>query len=183
MIYLVSNSKELQESNLYKCISLKESLGLLNSWQIIQVDTETTGRDAHINTLLCVQFGNDKADTQIVVDCTTIDIKEYKQILESKFLVLQNAKFDIQFFYSYGIIPRNVYDTMIVEQLLYLGYPSGQISYSLKAIAERRLNICLDKTVRGEIIWRGLDERVIEYAASDVKHLQQIMKLQLEPCK
>ncbi len=183
MIYLVSNNKELQKSNLYKCISLKESLGLLNSWQVIQVDTETTGRDAHINTLLCVQFGNDKADTQIVVDCTTIDIKEYKQILESKFLVLQNAKFDIQFFYSYGIIPRNVYDTMIVEQLLYLGYPSGQISYSLKAIAERRLNICLDKTVRGEIIWRGLDERVIEYAASDVKHLQQIMKLQLEDCK
>ena len=54
---------------------------------------------------------------------------------------------------------------MIVEQLLHLGYPSGVISYALNAIAERRLGINIDKTVRGEIIWRGLDERVIIYAA------------------
>lgn len=183
MIYLVTKQQELFENDTYKIIGIKESIFKLEHWNVIQVDTETTGRDAHINKLLCVQFGNDKEDTQIVVDCTTINIKEYKYILESKFLLFQNAKFDLQFFYSNGIIPRNIYDTMIVEQLLYLGYPSGQISYSLKAIAERRLNINIDKTVRGEIIWRGLDTKVIEYAASDVKYLQQIMKSQIADCK
>jgi DNA polymerase I len=183
MIYLVTKQQELFENDTYKIIEIKESISKLKHWNVIQVDTETTGRDAHINKLLCVQFGNDKEDTQIVVDCATINIKEYKYILESKFLIFQNAKFDLQFFYNNGIIPRNIYDTMIVEQLLYLGYPSGQISYSLKAIAERRLNINIDKTVRGEIIWRGLDIKVIEYAASDVKYLQQIMKSQIADCK
>ena len=76
-----------------------------------------------------------------------------------------------------------VYDTMIVEQLLYLGYPSGQISYSLKEIAWRRLNVDLDKSIRGQIIWRGLDEEVIKYAANDVVYLYDIMKSQIEDLK
>ena len=133
--------------------------------------------------LLCAQFGNDAADARIVVDCTTVDIKLYKEALETKWVIGQNLKFDLQFLYNYGIIPRKVYDTMIVEQLLHLGYPSGVISYSLNAIAERRLGVNIDKTVRGEIIWRGLDERVIIYAAGDVTYLEKIMRSQLEDCR
>lgn len=182
MIYLVTQQQELFENDAYKTINVKTSLAMMGSWEVIQVDTETDGRDAHINKLLCVQFGNDKADAQIVVDCSTISIQSYKQVLEEKFLILQNAKFDLQFFYTHNIIPRKVYDTMIVEQLIYLGYPSGQISYSLKEIAWRRLNVDIDKTVRGEIIWRGLDTSVIKYAAGDVMCLQKIMKSQLEDC-
>ena len=72
---------------------------------------------------------------------------------------------------------------MIVEQFLHLGYPSGMMSYSLAAIAERRLGLHLDKSVRGEIIWRGLDTRVIEYAAADVKYLCDIMRSQIEDCR
>jgi len=182
MIYLVTQQQELFENEAYKTINVKTSLAMMSSWEVIQVDTETDGRDAHINKLLCVQFGNDKADAQIVVDCNTTPIQSYKQVLEEKFLILQNAKFDLQFFYTHNIIPRKVYDTMIVEQLIYLGYPSGQISYSLKEIAWRRLNVDIDKTVRGEIIWRGLDTSVIKYAAGDVMYLQKIMKSQLEDC-
>lgn len=140
-------------------------------------------RDPHLCNLLCIQFGNDKADARIVVDTSTIDVRLYKDILESKLCILQNAKFDLQFLYNYGIIPRKIYDTMIVEQLLYLGYPSGQISYSLKEIAWRRLNINIDKTVRGEIIWRGLDKSVILYAAGDVMYLERIMHSQVADLK
>ena len=152
---------------------------MMQSWNLIQVDTETSGRDAHLCKLLCIQFGNDKADARIVVDCTTVDVCLYKELLESRRLILQNGKFDLQFLYNYGIIPLLIYDTMIVEQLLYLGYPSGQISYSLKEIAWRRLTINIDKTVRGEIQWRGLDKKVIIYAAGDVTYLEQIMQSQL----
>ena len=145
--------------------------------------TITKLRDARINTLLCVQFGSDKEDFQIVVDTSTIDIKLYKGILETKLLIGQNIKFDLQFLYNYNIIPRRVYDTMIVEQLLHLGYPSGIIKYSLKEIAFRRLGIDIDKTVRGEIIWRGLDDTVIQYSAGDVMYLEKIMELQLNDCQ
>lgn len=183
MIYLVSSNQELFDDSDYKHISVDESLEIIKSWNLIQFDTETSGRDAHIDKLLCAQFGNKTASIQIVVDCVTTDIKLYKDVLESKLVIGQNLKFDLQFLYNYGIVPLNVYDTMIVEQLLYLGYPSGQISFSLKEIAWRRLGINIDKTVRGEIIWRGLDKQVILYAAGDVTYLEDIMWSQVKDCK
>ena len=72
---------------------------------------------------------------------------------------------------------------MIVEQLLYLGYPNGVLSYSLASIAHRYLNINIDKSIRGQIIWRGLDDEVIIYAANDVKYLEKIMYLQITKCR
>lgn len=165
MIYLVSGQQQLFESTEYKKLSIEDSLVMMNNWRVLQLDTETDGRDPHLCKILCIQFGNDEADARIVVDCTTVDIKLYKDLIENKLIIGQNLKFDLQFLYNHRIIPRKVYDTMIVEQFLYLGYPSGVISYALNSIASRRLGINIDKTVRGEIIWRGLDERVIIYAA------------------
>ena len=183
MIYLVTLQQQLFQNEAYSLMTVEESLGMMQNWSVVQLDTETNGRDAHLCDFLCVQFGNDKDDARIVVDCTTVDVRKYKDILESKMCILQNAKFDLQFFFNYGIIIRNVYDTMIVEQLLHLGWPSGQISYALNAIAKRRLNIDIDKTVRGEIIWRGLDTQVIQYAAGDVTYLEKIMWSQVEDLK
>lgn len=183
MIYVVTREQKLFESDFYKTISVEESLQLMEDCKVLQYDSETTGRDARICNILCIQFGNKSKDFQIVVDCTTIDIMVYKDILESKLLIGQNLKFDLQFLYNYGIVPRNVYDTMIVEQLLYLGYPAGTVSFSLAAIAQRRLGIDIDKSIRGQIIWRGLDTQVILYAANDVKWLEDIMWSQVADCK
>lgn len=183
MIYLCTNQTELFRSDSYQTVTPEEALTFIKYWKICQVDTETNGRDAHICKLLSVQLGNDKDDIRIVIDCNTVDIKLFKPFLESTFCIFQNGKFDLQFFYNQGIIIRKVYDTMIVEQLLHLGWPAGKISYSLKALCKKYLNKDIDKTVRGEIIWRGLDEKVILYAASDVTDLEQIMWLQLQECK
>ena len=179
MIYFVTLQKQLFSDEDFECVSPEFSIQLMQDWNNIQVDTETSGRDPRLCSLLCIQFGNDKADTRIVVDTTTVNVCLYKELLENHRLILQNGKFDLQFLYSNGIIPMKVYDTMIVEQLLYLGYPSGQVLYSLKEIAWRRLKINIDKTVRGEIHWRGLDKKVIMYAAGDVTYLEQIMQSQL----
>lgn len=183
MIYFVTTNQELFSSPIYKHLSVADSLLMMEPWKVVQFDTETNGRDAHVNHLLCAQFGNKKADAQIVVDCSTIDIKLYKEILESKLIVGHNLKFDLQFLYNHSIIPLQVYDTMIVEQMLYMGYPSGQVSFSLKEVAWRRLGINIDKSVRGEIIWRGLDSKVIQYAAGDVIYLEDIMWSQVADCK
>ena len=183
MIYLVSSQQQLFDSEHYKMLSVEESVAMMEEWTIVQFDSETSGRDARLCKLLTAQFGNDATDTRIVVDCSTVNILQYKNILENKLLVLQNAKFDLQFLYNYRIIPMAVYDTMIIEQLLHLGYPSGQISYALNAIADRRLGINIDKTVRGEIRWRGLDEAVVIYGAGDVTYLERIMASQIEDLK
>ncbi len=177
MIYLCTN-QELLFADEFEHITPDKALEIMSGWNRIQVDTETNGRDCHINDLLCAQFGNKKADTQIVVDTSTVDIRMFKTLMETKLLIFQNGKFDIQFFYNYGIIPRKIYDTMIVEQLLYLGY-KHLVSYTLHSIALRRCNIDIDKTVRGEIIWRGLDTEVIKYAARDVMYLEDILESQV----
>lgn len=183
MIYLVSNQKQLFPNNIYKESTIEDAIHIINSWEVIQFDTETTGRNPRICDLLCYQFGNKEANIQFVVDATTIDILKFKNILESKLLIGHNLKFDLQFLYKYGIIPTKVWDTMIVEQLLHLGFDPKNIHYSLKAVAERRLGIDIDKTVRGEIIWRGLDSETIKYAAGDVIYLEDIKEQQEKELK
>ena len=95
MIYLVTKQQELFEAPEYKLISIEESLQLLNSCEILQFDSETSGIDCHIGRILCIQFGNKQKDFQIVIDCTTIDISNYKKVLEEKLIVGQNLKFDL----------------------------------------------------------------------------------------
>ena len=183
MICLVTKQQELFESEVYKVIDELKALEMMKDWNLVQFDSETNGRDAHLCDFLCVQFGNDKTDTRIVVDTTTIDVKLFKEVLETKRVIGHNLKFDLQFLYNYGIKPTKVYDTMIVEQVLYLGYPSNVKSYSLKSVAWERLHTDIDKTVRGEIIWRGLDTNVIVYAAGDVTYLERIMQSQIAECR
>ena len=182
MIYLVTGNRQLFKSEFYEIISAEKSLEILKTWDLVQFDTETSGRDPHVCKILCVQFGNRAAGIQIVVDTLTINILLYKEILETKLLIGHNLKFDIQFLYNHGIIPTLVWDTMVIEQVLHLGFDNKFFHYSLQAVAERRLNIDIDKTTRGEIIWRGLDDKVVLYAAGDVVHLEDIRDQQINDC-
>lgn len=183
MIYLISNQKQLFPNELYKECTLNDAISIISTWDIVQFDTETTGRNSRICDLLCYQLGNKEANIQMVVDATTIDIRNFKEILESKLLIGHNLKFDLQFLYNYNIIPTKIWDTMIIEQLLHLGFDPKFTHYSLKAVADRRLNIDIDKTVRGEIIWRGLDSETIKYAAGDVVYLEDIKEQQVKELK
>lgn len=182
MIYLVTKNQELFENSTYKIIGVDESLSLLSSLEIISVDTETGGLDEYTKDLKSVQLGN--KDFQIVVDTSTIDIKKYKELFESdKLFLFWNALFDLRFLYRNNIYPRKVYDGYLAEKLMWLGYPSGTHSMSLKAAGENYLGIELDKSVRGKIMYQGLTEEVIVYGANDVKYLEELREKQLEELK
>lgn len=177
MIYLVTNQKNLFDSELYKIISVEESLRLLNSLNVVGLDTETTGLDPWTKELKSIQLGN--YNFQIVIDTTTIKPTLYKEYLESnRLFVGWNLKFDLKFLFKQNIVPRNVWDGYLAEKLMWLGYPPGIHSLSLKAAGENYLDIELDKSVRGKIIYAGLTEDVIAYSANDVKYLEKIMNLQ-----
>ena len=45
MIYLVTKQQELFDNDLYKVISVEESLRLLSTLTIVGLDTETSGLD------------------------------------------------------------------------------------------------------------------------------------------
>ena len=180
MIYLVTGQRALFESKVYKVISVEESLRLLNPLTIVGLDTETQGFSPFLKKLLLLQLGN--RDFQVVIDCTTIDVTLYKEYLESDRLFIGwNLKFDVKFLFYHGIVPTRLYDGFIAEKMRWLGYPSGMHSLSLKSAGENYLGIELDKSVRGEIIWRNeLTDKIIVYSANDVKYLEDIMNKQLE---
>lgn len=183
MIYFVSKQKQLFNSDSFVELDINKALKIINSWEEFQFDTETTGRDPHICDILLAQFGKRDCDIQIVVDCTTYDIKLFKSILETKLIIGHNLKFDLQFLYKHGIKPLKVYDTMIIEQLLYLGYDPEYFRVALQAVALRRLGVDLDKSIRGQIIYLGITTEVILYAATDVVYLEDIKEQQLKELK
>lgn len=179
MIYFVTDQRELFEfpDAKYKCISVEESLKILEPLRVVGLDTETTGTEIWQGRLLTLQLGN--KENQVVIDCMTIDVKQYKDYLESdRLFIIHNAKFDLRWMYKEHIVVRNVYDTYLAEKILFLGFPPGIVSLSLQACCDRYLHIYLDKTVRGQI-HAGMTEEVIVYAANDVVHLEDIMNLQL----
>ena len=177
MIYLVTADKELFTNDVYKIISVEESLALLNPLKIVGLDTETEGLDPWTKRLKSIQLGN--KDFQVVIDCFTIDVKIYKEYLESNRIFLGwNLKFDAKFLFRHNIYLKYVYDGMLAEKLLWLGYPPGIHSLSLKSAGINYLNIELDKSVRGKIMWAGLTTDVIQYAANDVKYLEDIIREQ-----
>lgn len=175
MIYLVTKQTDLFNDDKYKIIDVQRSLKLLEELKFIGVDTETSGLDPHKDELLSIQMGC--KDFQIVVDCTTIDVREYKPILENKekVLIFWNAKFDLKWLFKYKIVPYRVYDGYLAEKLLWLGYPPGVHSMSLKTACDYYLGIEMDKAVREQIISKGFTStEAVEYSAKDVEYLEQI---------
>lgn len=177
MIYYVTKAKELFKSERYEIISVEESLAYLNKLEVVGCDTETEGLDPHSKKLLSLQLGC--RDFQVVIDCTTIDPLLYKEYLESeRTFLLWNACFDLKFLYKQEIFPNHVWDLMLAEKSIYIGYPSGMHSMALKDAAWKYLKVSLDKTVRGKIITQGLNEETILYSARDVEYLEDIKNAQ-----
>jgi DNA polymerase I-like protein with 3'-5' exonuclease and polymerase domains len=181
MIYYVTGQRKLfggYSGAKYKCITVEESFEVLNPLSIVGLDTETTGTEIWTGRLLLLQLGN--KENQVVIDCTTIDINQYKDYLESnRLFIIHNAKFDLRWLYKEHIVVRNVYDTYLGEKILFLGFPPGIVSLSLQACCDRYLHVYLDKTVRGKI-HAGVTEEVIVYAANDVVYLEDIMNAQMK---
>ena len=138
MIYLVTKKQELFPNDIYSIIDVKKSLELLSGFtkHIVQFDTETMGLDAHLDAALTFQFGNIEGTIQIVVDVTTINPEYYKEIFETYFFIGQNLLFDCKVCFKYNLIIKRLWDCMVVEQLLYLGYPHFMVGASKDIIME-----------------------------------------------
>lgn len=180
MIYLVSHNKSLFQTDKYVEATMEQAMSILLPLKLCQLDSETKGLDCHTKALLTIQLGN--RDNQVVIDWTTLTLREkqiVKDYLESDRLFLGwNLMFDLTFLYVQGIYPKHIWDGMIVEQLLYLGYPASMREKSLRAAAWNYLNINIDKTVRGKIINDGLTTEVVIYAAGDVTYIEDIKEKQ-----
>lgn len=177
MIYLITHQPELfQDDMVYERTNVEHCFDYLKSVEQVSIDLETTGFDPHTESILSLQLGD--GERQYVIDAQTIDITVFKEQLESKLLIGQNLKFDLKFLYKIGIYPRKIWDTMVVEKVLYCGIQ--EIRVALDELTNRYLGFKLDKSVRADISKEGLSTRVIKYGADDVKYLDSIMSKQIE---
>lgn len=120
------------------------------------------GLDPWLSKIIMVQIGNDKE--QFVIDVRRVDIEFLLPYLVNPEyrIIIHNAQFEsIHFLHNYGIKINNIWDTMIVEKLLYNGLP---LSYSLEAVGKRRLGLksIEDSSLFEEEIYEE-DEEELDY--------------------
>lgn len=166
-------------------------------------DFETTGLQAGIAEPRLLQLCNadpeEENRTVYVFDLFKTNIKnELKRLIETReMLIGHNLNFDLQFFYYLGIDFKNkIFDTYVAERVLRAGFKEkryspqinkpyfADVSCGLKAVAERRLNLEIDKEQRltdWSVDNLTLDQ--IEYAARDVDILPKIASDQLAELK
>jgi len=161
----------------------------LSAATIIGIDTETTGLDVHSYHPLLISIYDGK--TAYVVDILKLGtdiIKQLKPILESHDVlkVGHNLLFEYKFFYKFGKIDMcHMHDVMIADKMLKAGL---KLRHGLKEVAQRRLGLDLDKTIRksfigaepSEISW---SQEQLEYSAMDAVYPVDIYPLQMAEIK
>jgi len=181
MIYLVTNRITIFDQSLYELISITDAIDILKKELELGLDTETTGLDCFTKKLLLLQIGIE--EFQVLFDIQSFGGKIPKELKEflntTKILfILQNAKFDLKFLFIQDVLIKNVYDTMLAEIIITNGLQYA--GRDLATLANKYCNVILDKSVRGEIIKKGLTDRVLVYGAKDVEYLPIIKRKQLK---
>jgi len=178
-IRFVSNAGSFQDSAL-QTGTVKECFEWCNKQDVLAVDTETTGLDFLTKKVIMLQIGN--KERQYVIDTRGIDISILSSLFSSKKILklYHNFKFDGPMLTSsFGFTHENVYDTMIVEQVLHAGKQAFR--YSLADLCQRYLGVELDKSTRNQFInlrGRPFTFKQILYGADDVRYLIAIRKEQ-----
>lgn len=187
MIHFCSEQKRVVGSSVWEEVEVQDIISYFKNHKFIALDTETSGLDPHSCELLSVQFGD--FDQQFVIEYSPNILEKLKPLLLRKDVVwvLQNAKFDLQFFYKHDIILENIFDTYLAEGVLYCGFDDvklpNYVRKSLDVLVLKYCGVLLNKSIRGTINRVGLTDKVIEYGANDVKYLIPVMTSQMVKIK
>ena len=167
-IYFIGNNNysKYHQSNINECLEWCLSQYIL----VLDIETQrkypkgtydesfySAGLDPRLSKICMFQIGN--LDRQYIIDARCIDLTLLMPVLESNSIlkIIHNAQFECKhILHNYGVRIQEIWDTMIVEKLLYNGYPQ---SYSLANIAEKRLGIKSNDTSLFDIF----DEEIEEY--------------------
>lgn len=163
----------------------RKAMNYIDKYDVINIDTEATDLNPYKAKLSLVQMGViGKAfvfDVRHDTDNSSLNIETLFPLLKdkTKLKVLQNAVFDMNLFkLKHGFYLENIYDTMLVEQLLTLGLHSKT---SLDYLVAKYLGLKMEKQTRGTFTdyYQKFKTYQLEYSANDVLVLPEIRNLQL----
>lgn len=148
----------------------------------VAIDTEFFGMDAarlhrpH-GSFASMQICTGE-DVYIILDEKDI-VKSIKNVWGARTVIFQNASFDIRQLRMFvELEERPIWDTMVMERVLWGGYFEGA---SLADLARRYLDIHMDKDTRMEFSTSYfLTQDMLDYAAKDAYITLQVMKKQEE---
>ncbi|PWB21491.1 hypothetical protein [Flavobacterium sp. HTF] len=152
-----------------------------NPKDILVIDLETTGLDAHIDEIVCMSLTFKKhTGYNIIFSKHKTKIIDFIQPIipflenENIIKVLHNAKFDLKFLQLYEInIGKNIKDTMIMDYLL----DPNRKTHGLKEISKLHLNysqIGFEEMTKGESIREIPLEELTLYACEDTDQTFQL---------
>lgn len=192
MIYFIQScSAETETTTNYKDIdtnlTLDDALLRLANFKTLALDTETTGLDLRKMTLLMLQLGTDSGD-QYVFDMRRIPVERFRGLLEARdrLFIGHNIKFDYNVLKTLKILLNNVYDTMVVDQVIYNGlydmaYIRKNRRFSLAGVYKHYFNESIDKETRQQfhsVQQEPFTEQQVVYGAYDVVYPFRIKKKQ-----
>ncbi|OUC14545.1 MAG: DNA-directed DNA polymerase [Alkalinema sp. CACIAM 70d] len=162
--HLITSTKELE-------IALRS----LEQSSILGLDCETTGLDPHTHTLRLIQIAVPNQPV-ILIDLPQIapcDRGLLQQFLAKPTLkITHNGKFDWQFLTQAGLQPSApFFDTQLAYRVLTAGLKT---SLSLQTLAQKLLNIELDKTQQVSDWSKPLTSQQLQYAALDAAILLEL---------
>ena len=194
MIYFITRKKEeyskLIDTSLFDNITiLDEKEGKQKYYDIslhhknAYVDIEATGLDPYKAelVLLGVMFKSRYTKHYFMFDwtCTITDIVED---LRNHYIIGHNLKYDIKLLKTHTVVPilKNLYDTMIAEQRLYMGAGYG---FGYNDLVERYQKEIVIKTTRDDFINANLASFKINvnhllYLKRDLELLPEIKQKQ-----
>lgn len=189
-IYFIGDNKSIEDKHIKKC-DIDYCYNYLKNKKVVSLDIETTrkfngiyrneGLDPYVSEIVMLQIGDE--DVQFVIDYRSVKIDKILPILSSKDIVKvgHNIKFEYKhILHNKGVKLNNVYDTMIIEKIIYKGY---MLPNSLKDLNKRYLDIDVDKSTRLEFLNiknREFSDRQIYYGAEDILYPLLIRNKQLE---
>jgi DNA polymerase I-like protein with 3'-5' exonuclease and polymerase domains len=149
----------------------------------IAIDTETTGFYPRNCDIFSVQIGtgNDNYLIDLQVWNDGFKFEQIIPYIKNKHLVLQNAQFDLAFFYKYGFYPDKIQDTFLASKILYNGYASYRHGFAY--IFERELGVIYDKSEQQNIANVMLrNHKAIAYCFQDVDRLLELARHLYKKC-
>lgn len=188
MIFLISNQQQIQSEDFQVC-DLNFCIEYIKTLKEIGLDIETTrkynkyfdieGLDPYTSNIVMLQVGD--LDCQFIIDTRSIDAKPViETILENNITIIgHNLAFEYShILHNYGLCLKNMYDTMLVEKIIYNGIYQEM---SLKKLIERYLKISVNKETRLEFLDIGAKPFTISqiiYGAEDIIYPLKIKSLQ-----
>lgn len=154
---------------------LEIELRSLEQSPILGLDCETTGLDPHRHTIRLIQLAAPNQPV-ILIDLPQIapcDHYPLRQFLSSPAIkITHNGKFDWQFLAQAGLQPSApFFDTQLAYRVLTAGLKT---SLSLQTLAQKLLNIELDKTQQVSDWSKPLISQQLQYAALDAAVLLEL---------